>query len=106
MLIKLRQSEIEDALHLYVASQGIDLSNKSVSIDFTNSRGNDGLTADFDIGPVNTSTAPVAPIRGLTSGEIKEKEAEAVAEEPAEEPAAEAVEETEQETVPAKSLFG
>lgn len=49
MLIKLRQSEIEEGLKMYVAAQGINLSGKSVEIAFTASRGNDGLTADLDI---------------------------------------------------------
>lgn len=49
MLIKLRQSEIEEGLKMYVAAQGINLSGKSIEIAFTASRGNDGLTADLDI---------------------------------------------------------
>ena len=61
MLIKLRQSEIEEGLKMYVAAQGINLSGKSVEIAFTASRGNDGLTADLDIiqsaeGSVGTGT--------------------------------------------------
>lgn len=49
MLIKLRQSEIEEALQQYIVSQGINLTGKTVKIDFTASRSSDGLTADVDI---------------------------------------------------------
>lgn len=60
MLIKLRQTEIEEALQQYIVSQGINLTGKKVKIDFTASRSSDGLTADVDISNDN----------GLTSGEV------------------------------------
>ena len=60
MQIKLRQTEIEEALQQYIVSQGINLTGKKVKIDFTASRSSDGLTADVDISNDN----------GLTSGEV------------------------------------
>lgn len=66
MLIQLRQSEIEEALKMYVVSQGFSLNNKTVDISFTSGRKDNGVSADLDIndtgaaipsGPVNRTFA-------------------------------------------------
>lgn len=49
MLIQLKQTEIESALKMYIASQGISLEGRTVDIAFTSGRGGNGLTADLDI---------------------------------------------------------
>lgn len=49
MQIQLKQDEIIIALKQYVASQGIDLQNKSVGISFTTSRKPFGIIADIEI---------------------------------------------------------
>lgn len=49
MLIQLKQTEIETALKMYIASQGISLEGRTVDIAFTSGRGGNGLTADLDI---------------------------------------------------------
>lgn len=49
MLIQLKQSEIEVALHNYISQQGINLVGKSVSIEFTAGRKEAGITADISI---------------------------------------------------------
>ena len=54
MLIQIRQKEIETAIQMYIAAQGITLKGKSVSIAFTAGRRDSGLTADVDI----VDTAP------------------------------------------------
>lgn len=53
MQILLKQREIEAALKLYVASQGINVTNKTFEINFTASRGTAGLTAEIDITEVD-----------------------------------------------------
>jgi hypothetical protein len=54
MLIQIRQKEIETAIQMYIAAQGITLKGKSVVIAFTAGRRDSGLTADVDI----VDTAP------------------------------------------------
>lgn len=54
MLIQIRQKEIETAIQMYIAAQGITLKGKAVSIAFTAGRRDSGLTADVDI----VDTAP------------------------------------------------
>lgn len=49
MQIQLRQPEIEAALKLYITQQGINLAGKTVVIEFTSGRKNNGLTADVSI---------------------------------------------------------
>ena len=77
MLIKLRQTEIEEALSQYIANQGINLTGKQVKIDFTASRGSDGLTADVDITNAIDSAKPAQAIPRAVKTEAQ------VAEQPA-----------------------
>lgn len=80
MLIQLRQSEIEEALKMYVTRQGFSLVGKSVEIAFTASRGNNGITADLDITDAGglhavQAQAPVVTLdvgHAGTAGEIEE----------------------------------
>lgn len=105
MLIKLRQTEIEEALQQYIASQGINLTGKHVKIDFTASRSADGLTADVDITNSGQPAIPAGTVnRALTAGEVGQvhEEAPAASEEAPAEPAAE---EGAAQAAPANSLF-
>ena len=49
MQIQLKQNEIVAALKQYIASQGINLTGKEVSISFTAGRKEAGITADLVI---------------------------------------------------------
>lgn len=91
MLIKLRQSEIEEALQQYIVSQGINLTGKTVKIDFTASRSSDGLTADVDISNGGHTTIPAGSINrssgeaGVADPKPETPEEEEAPEQPAEE---------------------
>lgn len=72
MNIQLKQVEIVAALTGYLATQGINLLNKEVTIDFTAGRKASGITADITIEdsvlpalgvvePVDTATVEVTP---------------------------------------------
>lgn len=105
MLIKLRQTEIEEALSQYIANQGINLTGKQVKIDFTASRGSDGLTADVDITAIGeTHVKGQAITREVTvSADPVVQTAEPVQEEQVLETPAEEAEA--KEVAPASSLF-
>lgn len=49
MQIQLKQSEIIQALKLYISTQGINLNGKTVEVAFTAGRRETGLSADIDI---------------------------------------------------------
>ena len=49
MQIQLKQTEIIQALKLYITTQGINLNGKSVEVSFTAGRKDSGLTADVQI---------------------------------------------------------
>ena len=109
MLIQLRQSEIEEALKMYVTSQGFSLAGKQVDIAFTASRGNNGITADLDItdaGGVHLVTKdPVVALEVTSDGQTEEAQATESKENPfASSAETDAVEES-QEATPAVSLF-
>lgn len=55
MQIQLKQSEIEAALKMFVAYQGINLANRDVVIGFTAGRSGTGISADLDIGDVHVA---------------------------------------------------
>ena len=71
MNIQLKQVEIVAALTGYLATQGINLLNKEVTIDFTAGRKASGITADItiedsvppalDVEPVDPATVEVTP---------------------------------------------
>lgn len=59
MKIQLTQSEIETAVREYVASQGIKVEGKNLTVDFSMTRGEAGLLADLvieDAKPVEAKT--------------------------------------------------
>ncbi len=62
MLIKLKQSEIEEALRDFIVKQGFNLDRKTVDISFTAGRGDSGMTADLDIHDAASGTAQCSPV--------------------------------------------
>jgi hypothetical protein len=85
MRIQLKQHEIEAAIAGYIASQGISVSNKSVTMDFTSGRKNNGLSVEVVIedsadkavippGPINRDCPPAeaAPEQAETNTEVTE----------------------------------
>lgn len=68
MQIHLRQREIEAALKMYVAQQGINLTNKTIEVVFTSGRKDNGLSAELTIEDdttkleVTDTPSPLAPI--------------------------------------------
>ena len=109
MLIQLRQPEIEEALKMYVTSQGFSLAGKQVDIAFTASRGNNGVTADLDINDVSgvrrVSQDPVVGMEVVPAASAEEVPAAEAKENPfAGSDEADAVEEA-TEATPAVSLF-
>lgn len=61
MQIQLKQPEIQAALRMYVASQGINLSGKVVDISFTAGRGANGLAAEINIDEATGQLPDFAP---------------------------------------------
>lgn len=78
MLIKLKQSEIEEALRDFIVKQGFNLDRKTVDISFTAGRGDSGMTADLDIHDAaavmgcasDTQCNPVYETQASTSGSV------------------------------------
>lgn len=58
MQIQLKQSEIIQALKLYISTQGINLNGKTVEVAFTAGRKETGLSADVQIEDMVPATAP------------------------------------------------
>ena len=61
MQIQLRQAEIEKALKAFVASQGISLTDKEVTIAFTSGRKDNGISADIIINDLPDAPAEEVP---------------------------------------------
>ena len=77
MQINLKQKEITEALKMFISHQGINLTGKSVSIEFTSGRKDNGLSAELIIeDTVNvtnvTATATEEPAAKPTSLFAKE----------------------------------
>lgn len=81
MNIQLRQNEIIEALKNFITHQGINLTGKSVAIDFTAGRKTTGITADVTITddaeyvakvPLHLE-APVIPITHAVAQVIREE---------------------------------
>jgi hypothetical protein len=70
MKITLIQSEIEQALKQYVASQGIAVTGKSIEVSITAGRGANGTTAELDIVDFITEKAPETPATRTTSATL------------------------------------
>jgi hypothetical protein len=60
MQIQLKQREIEEALKGYISQQGINLAGKTVEIEFTSGRKDNGLSADLTIEDSKVATTPEA----------------------------------------------
>ena len=82
MNIQLKQTEIIEALKNFITHQGINLTGKSVAIDFTAGRKTTGITADVtitdDVDAVATKVplhleAPVIPITHAVAQVIREE---------------------------------
>jgi hypothetical protein len=58
MQVNLKQSEIEQALRLYIAAKGIGLDNKKVTMSFTAGRKATGVSAEVNIEDL-TAEVPV-----------------------------------------------
>lgn len=56
MQIILKQKDIEQALTLYLRDQGINLTNKSLSVSWTAGRKESGITAEIDIKEIPESS--------------------------------------------------
>ena len=49
MQIQLKQREIEAALKMFISQQGISLAGKTVEVEFTSGRKDNGLSAELTI---------------------------------------------------------
>lgn len=63
MQINLKQPEIERALKMFIASQGISLQGREVDISFTAGRRGSGVSAEMQISEEPASEVPVPPAR-------------------------------------------
>ena len=78
MNIILKQNEIEKALRQYLQHQGINMRDKTMTVDFTSGRGTNGLSASIDIEEIEIpgfSGGNVFPLidtnfSGQTGGEV------------------------------------
>lgn len=59
MQVQLKQSEIEAALKGYIAQQGINLTNKSITCTFTAGRKDSGISVELEI---EDQPIPVPPV--------------------------------------------
>ena len=69
MQIQLKQREIEEALKMFISQQGISLAGKSVEIEFTSGRKDNGLSAELtieDSGLAQITTLVVTPLTEST----------------------------------------
>lgn len=104
MLITLKQHEIVAALRLYVATNGINLSGKSLDVAFTAGRKESGLTAEVSIeddGSKALDAVQLAPVAPALTGPVTL--AAAIATETPSEVVADATPDT---GAPVVSLFG
>ena len=62
MQIILKQKDIEQALALYLRDQGINLTNKSLSVSWTAGRKESGITAEIDIEEIPGSSKSGLPV--------------------------------------------
>lgn len=93
MQIILKQRDIEQALHNYLKHMGINLANKTVTMDFTAGRGAAGISAEIDIEDADMATLQPATnvLKAINEKAAVTEEAKvadapaAVQEEPAEE---------------------
>lgn len=73
MNITLKQSQIEHALRMYVASEGINLVNRSFDVHFTAGRRGTGLSAEIEIGEAAPAiTKPLSDLPTIGCGHTPE----------------------------------
>lgn len=73
MQIQLKQPEIEQALKMFLAKQGINMTGKNIAIEFTSGRKNNGLTADVvieDVVILNQTITAAREASGLTTSTV------------------------------------
>lgn len=70
MQISLKQGEIENAVTQYISSQGINLSGKTVGLEFTAGRGERGLTVDITIEDPKAA-APTGQVKQATEAKAE-----------------------------------
>lgn len=76
MQITLKQRDIELALKMYLAAQGIALANRTFDVEFTAGRKEAGLMAAIDIGTADSLTeAVVAAVKEAVPLEVPETKA-------------------------------
>ena len=61
MKIEFNEQEIVAGLHLYIQQQGINLTDKDVSVTFTNGRKENGLSAEVTIDVHTLASSLIAP---------------------------------------------
>lgn len=83
MQITLKQRDIELALKMYLASQGIALAGRSFDVEFTAGRKESGLLATIDIGPAESLAQAVIDSVKVAEPEAIVAEAEAARQETA-----------------------
>lgn len=77
MKIELEQSDIEKAVHAYVADQGIKVEGKELTINFSLTRGDAGLIAALNITDPKPETKGPKARLGTVGATIKQAEAKA-----------------------------
>ncbi|MCM2973804.1 hypothetical protein [Larsenimonas suaedae] len=98
MQIQLNQEELEQAVRLFVESQGISLADCDVDVSFTAGRGAQGTTASIDICKKRAQQPkPAKPTLVANTAKVEEPVTEAPA--PAQKVEAAPVEEAAEETV-------
>lgn len=103
MLITLKQHEIVAALRLYVATNGINLSGKSLDVAFTAGRKESGLTAEVSIEDDGSKALDAVQAVAPALAGLATVAAAIATEVPPEAPVADA---TPEATAPVVSLFG
>lgn len=108
MQIILKQESIEQALKQFIASQGINLTNKIVTVDFTAGRKGSGLSAELNIEdatevstPSSAHTISLGVVTGAVPTPTFKDAADEVVPEPPAQPEAAPEREPEAEAAPA-----
>lgn len=81
MQINIKQAEIEAAIKGYIASQGIKVHGKQVTISFTAGRKESGLTAEIIIEGNDQEVKPItgSVLRAVEQSEVRPTQPEEVA---------------------------
>ena len=62
MQIQLKQREIAEALKMFISQQGINLTGKTIEIEFTSGRKDNGLSAELTIEDAGTPVSTEASV--------------------------------------------